>query len=179
LADTGAVVKRTCIALNRRGEPCGSRAITPDGRCAIHGGVVDPSELGKKGGRANGRVRSGLGPEVVDSDLRERARAKLHELLDSKNEATRLSAAKSLFSYATTPAPNAYTPTTTPPSIQRENDFAVIREHLIEAGALCPCMWHEVRKLTDAHLQEHLAAIQEEIARRLRPDTEQREGGPA
>jgi hypothetical protein len=110
--------------------------------------------------------------------LRERARSKLHELLDSKNEATRLSAAKSLFSYATTPAPNAYAPTTTPPSIQREIHFAEIRKHLIEAGALCPCMWNDVRKLTDAHLQEHLARIQEEVARRLRPDAEQHEEEP-
>jgi hypothetical protein len=125
-------VKRTCSATNRRGEPCGSRAVTPDGRCAIHGGLVDPSELGRKGGKASGRARSGLGPDVVDADLRERARNRLYDMLDSDNEATRLSAAKSLFSYATTPAPSGYAAVTPAPSVS--HDWKEIRAELWECG---------------------------------------------
>jgi hypothetical protein len=127
--------KRRCSATNKRGEACGARAITPDGRCAIHGGVVDPSELGRKGGRASVRSRLGLGPEVADDDLREKARARLNSMLDSDDEKTQLSSAKSLYSYGATPAPSDRRPTGgTPASI--EHDYAAIREKLEECGVL-------------------------------------------
>ena len=42
--------KRTCRAENKRGEPCSARAVTAEGFCAMHGGLVDPQAIGRKGG---------------------------------------------------------------------------------------------------------------------------------
>jgi hypothetical protein len=70
-------------------------------------------ERGQKGGIASGRSRLGLAPEIADDETREKARRRLHEMLDSPDEKIRLQAARSLFSYGSTPAPGdgGYQPT--------------------------------------------------------------------
>jgi hypothetical protein len=94
--EMGLNAKRTCNATNRRGKPCQARAVTPDGKCAMHGGLTDPRELGRRGGqvRPNTKLR-----EAADDDLREKARAVLLEQLEGEDERRRFEAAKSLFSY--------------------------------------------------------------------------------
>jgi hypothetical protein len=86
--------------MNQRGEPCGSRAITKDGKCAAHSGIVDMRAIGMAGGRASVRSRLGLDPELADGRLRKKAKAALEALLDSEDEGRRLSAARALYSYA-------------------------------------------------------------------------------
>jgi hypothetical protein len=96
-----SATKRTCRAHNKRGEPCGARAVTADGLCAIHGGVVDPKAIGRKGGR--GRTRKGMGGKQLSASLRERLRASIDEDplaevlvagLESENAKERLDVAK-------------------------------------------------------------------------------------
>jgi hypothetical protein len=62
-------------------------------------------ELGRKGGRASVKSRHGLTDEVADDELRGLARKRLREMLDSGHPQHVLSAAKSLFSYASSKAP--------------------------------------------------------------------------
>jgi hypothetical protein len=99
--------ERICNATRKDGQPCQARALTADGRCAAHGGLVDMRAAGRLGGKASVRSRLGFGPDVADDELREKARRRLNAMLDSKDEKLQLVAARSLFSYGTTPAPSA------------------------------------------------------------------------
>jgi hypothetical protein len=128
--------RRRCSATNRHGEPCKAWAMTPDGRCAMHGGLVDPSALGRAGGLASVRVRNGLGPEVADDDLRERARSRLRDMLDSDDEKTRLAAARSLFSYGTTTPPGDGAAGALHPAPSLAHDWTTIVDKLEAAGVL-------------------------------------------
>jgi hypothetical protein len=92
-----SAVKRTCKALNKRGEPCQSRALTVDGLCAIHGGLVDPQVIGRKGGSAPKMTRL---RKEADDGLREQARAVLARALAGEDvPKAALDSARSLFSY--------------------------------------------------------------------------------
>ena len=96
-----SVPKRSCKALNRRGEPCGRRAVT-EGLCTVHSGAQNIRELGQLGGRARTRSVLGISDAMADDDLRGLARKQLEGLLTSENESVRLRAAASLFSYRAT-----------------------------------------------------------------------------
>jgi hypothetical protein len=94
--------ERVCNALRRDGEACRARAITPDGKCAAHGGLVNMAEVGRLGGRASVRRRLGIDG---DDALRRKARATLDGMLDSDDPRVQIQAARSLFSYSQTPTP--------------------------------------------------------------------------
>ena len=131
----GVASKRSkCSAVTRAGLPC--RAVAgPDGLCSAHSGALNMRELGRRGGLASVRSRLGLGPDVADDDLREKARARLNSMLDSSDERTQLSAAKSLYSYGATPAPSDGKPAGgTPASIR--HDYAAIRRELERNGLI-------------------------------------------
>ena len=91
--------QRTCNATNKRGEPCAARAVTQDGLCAMHGGLSDPRAMGQAGGRGRTRAVLGIDDKVADDRLRLQAKAALEKALNSDNEAVRLRAAQSLYSY--------------------------------------------------------------------------------
>lgn len=140
--------KRRCNGTNRHGQPCQARAVTPSGKCVMHGGLVDPSAMGKAGGRASARLRNGLGPEVADDDLRELARSSLRDALKSDDEKTRLAAARSLFSYGTTTPPGgdgafSY------PAPEVEPDYTAILDILEGIGLL-----HRGPRTADVDLPE-------------------------
>jgi hypothetical protein len=161
-------MRRKCSGTNKRGEPCGLWAMTEAGFCAVHGGLVDPSELGRKGGRASGRVRSGLGPEVLDDDLRERARSRLRDMLDSPDEKTRLAAARGLFSYGATPPSEGRTPSGgVPASVKAERDMWEQHRQMVDMGLLCGCYSaHDRSALTDDQIRQRIAGLEEELAQR-------------
>jgi hypothetical protein len=115
----------------------------------MHGGRVDPSAMGRAGGRASVRMRHGLGPEVADDDLRERARSRLRDMLDSDDEKTRLAAARSLFSYGTTTPPGDDAARVPYPAPSIEYDYTKILDVLEEAGVL-----HRGRRPADVDLPE-------------------------
>ena len=69
--------KRTCTATTKRGEPCQARAVTAAGLCAMHGGLVDPKEIGRQGGKA--RTRPGMSGKALPADLRGRLREAVDE----------------------------------------------------------------------------------------------------
>jgi hypothetical protein len=86
----------TCRALNKQGEPCRARAVER-GLCVVHAGIVDPSEIGRRGGlkRPNTRLR-----KAADDSLREKARRVLERALAGEEvDREQLAAVKSLFSY--------------------------------------------------------------------------------
>ena len=97
--------KRTCSATTKRGERCRARAVTVDGRCAMHGGLTDPRELGRLGGRGRARRALGISDAVADEGLRAQAKLALEQALGSENEQVRLRAAQSLYSYRAAPPP--------------------------------------------------------------------------
>jgi hypothetical protein len=68
----------------------------------MHGGLVDPREAGRLGGKARVRNRLGIGG---DGELREKARLRLLEAINSPDEKTALAASRAIFSYSSTPAP--------------------------------------------------------------------------
>jgi hypothetical protein len=91
--------RRTCTATNKRGEPCSARAVTAAGLCAIHGGLVDPKAIGRKGGSRSPltKLRRAAGQ---DDQLREQARQVLSRALDGENvDKAQLDAARSLFAF--------------------------------------------------------------------------------
>jgi hypothetical protein len=155
--------QRKCNGTNRHGEPCGARAMTPEGKCAMHGGLVDPSAMGKAGGRASARIRNGFGPEVADDDLRELARSSLRDALKSDDEKTRLAAARSLFSYGTTTPPgDGAGPHPAAASVQ--HDWKAIADALEAAGVIRrgPAITGE------ADAESHLYAEIAQLKRRIR-----------
>ena len=95
---------RTCKALNKRGERCGSRAVER-GLCAIHSGRVDPAEIGRKGGSRSPLTRL---RREADDGLREQAREVLCKALSGENvDKSQLDAAKSLFAFRAAAPPAA------------------------------------------------------------------------
>jgi hypothetical protein len=95
----GTAIKRRCTATNKRGEPCGARAVTAEGLCAADGGLTDMRAIGAAGGRGSVRSRLGLSDEIADESLREKARRRLEKVLDGDDEAAALRAGQSLYSY--------------------------------------------------------------------------------
>src|SRR5690349_1427016 len=88
---------RTCRAENKHGEPCRARAVTAEGLCAIHGGLVDPQAIGRKGGSRSPLTKL---RREADDGLREQARAVLSKALRGEDvDKAQLDAAKSLFAY--------------------------------------------------------------------------------
>jgi hypothetical protein len=79
----GAAANRTCTATNKRGEPCSARAVTAEGLCAIHGGLVDPQEIGRKGGQASVASKR----STLAGALRERGRQELGKLVHGQGPA--------------------------------------------------------------------------------------------
>jgi hypothetical protein len=159
-----------CSATNRAGQRCGSVA-GPDGLCSIHGGRTDPVELGRRGGLASVRSRLGLGPDVADDDLREKARARLNSMLDSDDEKTQLSAAKSLFSYGATP-PSDGRPTGAP-AASIAHDHKAIRDNLERYGVIAYRPGSEAASERFVELRAEVEALRErnkeleaELARR-------------
>jgi hypothetical protein len=90
-----------CNATKRNGERCKARPVTQEGLCAIHGGLSDPKAMGRAGGRGRERSALGISDELaVEESLREKARERLNEMLDSSNEQIRIRAATALASYS-------------------------------------------------------------------------------
>jgi hypothetical protein len=58
--------ERRCKAQTKRGDPCRATVVGEDGYCSAHSGRQDMRELGRKGGKANGRPN----PERVHEGLR-------------------------------------------------------------------------------------------------------------
>jgi hypothetical protein len=95
--------ERRCKARNKRGEPCQATVVGADGYCIVHDPErnVDMRELGRRGGKANGRPN----PERVHEGLRaflqrevppERVWQALEAAMLGSNEAARVSASKVL-----------------------------------------------------------------------------------
>jgi hypothetical protein len=87
--------KRTCTATNKRGEPCGARAIER-GLCAVHSGKVNPAEIGRRGGSRSPLTKL---RRAADDELRDKAKAALVDALDGDDEKRRFDAAKTLYSF--------------------------------------------------------------------------------
>ena len=98
--------ERTCSARTKRGERCRARAVTPEGHCAMHGGLTDPRELGRLGGQSRSRKLLGISDTVADENLRAKAKKALEQALSSENDQVRLRAAQSLYSYRAAPPPS-------------------------------------------------------------------------
>jgi hypothetical protein len=90
---------RRCKGTNKRGAPCSSTAIGPDGYCNAHGGRQDMRELGRKGGSV-GKGNAGRRRAVLESNsLREKLReldpdvitAACSEILAGSNGAAKVS----------------------------------------------------------------------------------------
>jgi hypothetical protein len=105
MAVNGNAATRICKGTRKDGQPCGARAMTADGLCAAHGGLVDMAAIGQAGGQARSRSVLGINDEVADDRLRAKAKRRLEELLDSDDESKRLAAARSLYSYQATKPP--------------------------------------------------------------------------
>jgi hypothetical protein len=104
-SDIRASATAQCEGTNTRGERCGKRAVR--GRfCLVHAGAQDMAALGHAGGKASVRSRLGLDPELANGRLRKKAKARLEAMLDSDDERTVLTAARSLYSYSPTRAPS-------------------------------------------------------------------------
>jgi hypothetical protein len=99
-----SATKRTCKALNKKGERCGARAVER-GLCAAHAGKVDMGAIGRKGG-----LRSPLTKlrREADDGLRSQAREVLSQALRGEQvDKHVLDAARSLFSYRSDVPPSA------------------------------------------------------------------------
>jgi hypothetical protein len=71
----------------------------------MHGGLTDPRELGRLGGRGRTRKMLGLSDHIADESLREKARRRLEQILEGDDEAAALRAATALYSDRAAPAP--------------------------------------------------------------------------
>jgi hypothetical protein len=71
----------------------------------MHGGLTDPRELGRKGGRGRTRSVLGISDQVADDALRTKARKRLEKQLDDPNPQIAGQAARALYSYRATEAP--------------------------------------------------------------------------
>jgi hypothetical protein len=91
-----------CRATNRRGEPCGKRAVN-DGLCLVHAGAQDMRKLGAKGGSVRPLTKL---RKAADDELREQARQVLADAMAGKAvDKQQLDAARSLFAYRAVEAP--------------------------------------------------------------------------
>jgi plasmid stability protein len=94
-----SATKRICRSHNKRGEPCSARAVTVEGFCAVHGGLVDPATIGRKGGKASKLTKLRRAVRQ-DDELREEARQVLARALRGEEvPKAALDSARSLFSY--------------------------------------------------------------------------------
>jgi hypothetical protein len=92
-----------CLKVKANGEQCGARAVTPEGLCSIHGGLVDPAAIGRKGGQktAGPGDQRALAKLVADNDdLRSMAQKVFKDALNSEIPSERLAAAKAIASVA-------------------------------------------------------------------------------
>jgi hypothetical protein len=97
-----------CEAVKRNGERCGARPVSGSNLCSMHAGIVDPKEIGRKGGSRSPLTRL---RRQADDDLRELARETLAKALRGETvDKQQLDAARSLFSYRAD-APPATDPT--------------------------------------------------------------------
>ena len=92
--------KRICSATTSAGKPCKAAAVTADGLCAAHGGLVDMKTIGRQGG-----LRRGKTAELELTD-REQAMAALRRALDGGNKAAMVAAAKALIEHDLSPQPS-------------------------------------------------------------------------
>lgn len=65
----------------------------------MHGGLTDPRELGRKGGRGRTRSMLGIDDTVAEGRLRAQAKRALEDALQTDNEQVWLRAAQALYSY--------------------------------------------------------------------------------
>jgi hypothetical protein len=98
--------EQRCKGTNRAGEPCARRS-SRNGFCSVHDPEKpqDMKAIGAKGGRGRTRSVLGISDEVADDSLRQKARERLHSMLDSDNPQLALRAAQSLFSYSSAKPP--------------------------------------------------------------------------
>jgi hypothetical protein len=90
--------KRICSATTSAGNPCKAQAVTADGLCAAHGGLVDMQAIGRRGGERRGKAE-----QLERLTDREQAMAALRRALDGGNKAAMVAAAKALIEHDLTP----------------------------------------------------------------------------
>jgi hypothetical protein len=99
-----------CRGTTKSGQPCQSFAVTKEGFCSVHGGLVDAAAIGRKGGQQRTRNLLGLDDSVADESLRAKARRKLESILDGGDSAAALRAATALYSYRSQQPPHEQQP---------------------------------------------------------------------
>ena len=124
--------KRICSATTSAGKPCRAVAVTADGLCAAHGGLVDMQAIGKQGG-----LRRGKTAELEPLTDREQAMAALRRALDGGNMAAMVAAAKALLEFDRTD-PRAGMVAVEDAREQLEARLNEIEDHRRRHGQVCP-----------------------------------------
>jgi hypothetical protein len=164
-----------CKATTKAGKPCGAIAST-DGLCAIHGGRVDPREMGRRGGSVGkgGAVRREAirnNPSLRDF-LRENVEpaavwAAITAALEGSSEAARVSASKLLIDSLHEPERERERQTWIDDAARefdRKFAYRLERQRQIEQGRLVEIL----EPLGLAHLaEEDEIKMVRELARRL------------
>jgi hypothetical protein len=90
-----------CNDTRKDGQPCGSHAVTRDGKCAMHGGLSDPKKMRAKRTNPAGHLND-ISTSVIPADdkIRDKARKVLNKMLESDNPQVALRAAQSLAAYS-------------------------------------------------------------------------------
>ena len=135
--------KRTCSATTSAGKPCRAVAVTAEGLCAAHGGLVDMQAIGKQGGLRRGKTPTLDGWELdadgVPVDLERWEDWRLYELSkQDKNQAAAIAALKERLARRQGPHGHDYRAELENAREQLEARLNRIEDHRRRAGQVCP-----------------------------------------
>ena len=140
-----------CNATKRSGDRCKAYAAS-DGFCSIHGGRVDPRELGRRGGTKRADRAAGVDETLAASEA---GRRKLLELTEHDDPRVAIAASKALYSISPTRPPAADKPDSADGHAV-QHDPARVLAMLEEVGLVAPALVATVAAPTPGEVGEVL-----------------------